>query len=96
MGSKEKTSFSYELGKIYHNLNCMLKEHSPIPESELIIIICVLMDIITNDDIDVDSDLALTRLDMAEMIYKEWPHTVEYYNKNEPIIDEQTERDCEE
>lgn len=75
--------FSFKAAEIMNDLSSTLKEHSPIKTRELYTLICVFMDVVTNDPLLIDDDLGGVRLDMAEMFYKSWPHSVEYYKKGE-------------
>lgn len=81
--SKNASDFSFEMGGIIDDLASTLRKHSPIKKNELFCLIAVFMDVITNDHIPVDDDLGGVRLDLAEMIYKTWPHPIEYYKKGE-------------
>lgn len=78
---EKKSSFHYAQAEILEDLHSLLVNHSPLPEYELISMICVFMDVVTNDYSDIDFDLGSTRHDLAEKIYNEWPHPVEYYKE---------------
>lgn len=81
--SKNVSDFSFEMAGMMDDLASTLRKHSPIKERELFYLIAVFMDVVTDDHIPVDDDLAGVRLDLAEMFYKTWPHSVEYYKKGE-------------
>lgn len=72
-----------EVAKIAEDLGKVLYAHSPIPENEIVGFICIFLDTLTGDNLPLEFDLICTRSDMAEKIFKEWPHSVEYYKKGE-------------
>lgn len=78
---KDLNQFEEKVIKILTNLNDTLIEYSPIPEHEINTLICVFMDLITDDDSSPETDLLCVRHDMAEKIFKEWPHSIEYYRR---------------
>lgn len=80
---KDSSDFSFEAAKIMNDLASALRKYSPIKESEILSLISVFMDVVTDDHIPVDDDLAGVRMDLAEMIYRTWPHSVEYYKEGE-------------
>jgi len=80
---EEKKDFAFEAAEIMNNLSSLLKKHSPIKANELFSLICLFMDEVTNDPLPIYDDLAGVRLDMAEAIWKSWPHAVEYYREEE-------------
>ena len=79
----KKDDFSFKAAGIMDDLASTIRDHSPIKVSELFCLIAIFMDVITNDYIPVDDDLGGVRMDLAEMIYQTWPHSVEYYKKGE-------------
>lgn len=81
--NKNVSDFSFETAGMMDDLASTLRKHSPIKSNELFCLITIFMDVITNDHIPVDDDLAGVRLDLAEMFYKTWPHSVEYYKKGD-------------
>lgn len=81
--SKDLSDFSHKTAEIMNDLASTLRDHSPITEYELFSLIAVFMNVITNDHIPLDDDLAGVRYDLAETIYSTWPHSVEYYKKGE-------------
>lgn len=81
--NKNVSNFSFETAGMMDNLASTLRKHSPIKSNELFCLIAIFMDVITDDHIPVDDDLAGVRLDLAETIYKAWPHSVEYYKKGD-------------
>ena len=72
----EVTKIAEDLGKVLYN-------NSPIPENEIVGFICIFLDTLTGDNLPLEFDIICTRVDMAEKIFKEWPHSVEYYKKGE-------------
>lgn len=78
---KKKKDLLDEFAEIMDDLSSALKKHSPIKASNLFSLICLFMDTVTDDPLPVDDDLCGVRLDMAEAIWKSWPHAVEYYRK---------------
>lgn len=76
-----ESEFTVKVSENLLELMKILSEYSPIPEHEIFTLICMTMDILTDDDIPIDNDLVSVRMDMAEKIYKEWPHSVEYYKR---------------
>lgn len=81
--SKNAFDFAVETAGMMDDLSSTLKEYSTIKSSELFGLICLFMDVVTDDHFDVDDDLGCVRLEIAEMIYKAWPHSVEYYERKE-------------
>jgi len=77
----KKDLFAIKSAEIMKDLSSALIEYSPITLSDLSPLICLFMDVVTNDHTDVDYDLAYVRLDIAETFYKAWPHSVEYYER---------------
>ncbi len=77
----KEDDFLFKAARIMDNLASTLRDHSPIKSKELFCLISVFMDVITNDHIPVDVDLAGVRMDLAKTIYTSWPHSVEYYRK---------------
>jgi len=80
---KPESEFTTKVSENLLELIKILSEYSPVPEHEIFTLICMTMDILTDDDLPVDNDLLTTRMDMAEKIYKEWPHSVDYYKREE-------------
>lgn len=81
--SKNASDFPVEMARMMDDLASTLRKHSPIKVNELFGLIALFMDVITNDHIPVDYDLAGVRMDLAETIYQTWPHSIEYYKKGE-------------
>lgn len=74
---EKKKDLVDEFAEIMSDLSSTLKKHSPIKTRELFSLICLFMDTVTDDPLPIDDDLAEVRRDMAEAIYKSWPHSVE-------------------
>lgn len=80
---KDSSDFLFEMAGIMDNIASALRKYSPIKESDLLSVICTFMDVLTNDSLPIDDDIAGVRTDLAESIYMAWPHSVEYYKKGE-------------
>lgn len=90
MTNKEKFredlfGFAFESAAILTELEKVIDEHSQISDSEIISLICTFMDLITGDKLGIDFDILCVRHDMAEKIFKEWPHSAKYYKSRKEV-----------